>query len=164
VGRVRTGHGTTDAGSQELTKVLRELNQPLGGAALVDGSGLAPQNRVTCPLLVSVLDRPGTGPQLVAHLPVAGVSGTLRKRFVGTPVVGRLKAKTGTLLQVTSIAGVIDPSQGGSLTFAYVANVAPPGRVSLETVALQDQLATILLGYPRAPALSLLGPKPLPGG
>jgi D-alanyl-D-alanine carboxypeptidase/D-alanyl-D-alanine-endopeptidase (penicillin-binding protein 4) len=164
LGRAGRGQGSTAAGGDVLTRILREAAQPLHGAAVLDGSGLAPQNRVTCSLLVSLLDRPGTGSQLIERLPVAGRTGTLRKRFVDTLIAGRLRAKTGTLNQVTSLAGEVRPLQGGALTFAYVANVAEPARITAETLALQDQLAAILVGFPRTPNLTLLGPKPLPDG
>jgi D-alanyl-D-alanine carboxypeptidase/D-alanyl-D-alanine-endopeptidase (penicillin-binding protein 4) len=158
LGFVRAGQGTSAAGAVAMESALRALELPLEGVAIVDGSGLATQDNVTCASLMGLLGHDELGEVIEGLLPVAGRTGTLRKRFVGSPVAGRLRAKTGSLNQVTSLAGVLDPLQGGELTFAYVANV--PDRISGETVALQDELALILLGYPRGIDLSRLGPEP----
>ena len=80
--------------------------------------------------LVDVLTLEETGPVVRAGLPVAGQTGTLADRFVGTDMAGRLRAKTGTLRNVTALAGDVDPLQGGPLTFAYVANVPDPGEIT----------------------------------
>ena len=77
----------------------------------------------------------------------------------GTELAGRLRAKTGTLRNVTALAGEIDPLQGGALTFAYVANVPDPGEVTPGEVGI-DGLAQILLDYPRGVDVAALAPLP----
>jgi D-alanyl-D-alanine carboxypeptidase/D-alanyl-D-alanine-endopeptidase (penicillin-binding protein 4) len=126
---------------------------------VADGSGLSIDDRFTCSTLVDVLTLEGTGPVVRAGLPVAGQTGTLAERFVGTEIAGRLRAKTGTLRNVTALAGEIDPLQGGSVTFAYVANVPDPGEVTSTEVGI-DGLAQILLEYPRGVDLAALAPLP----
>jgi D-alanyl-D-alanine carboxypeptidase/D-alanyl-D-alanine-endopeptidase (penicillin-binding protein 4) len=88
------------------------------------------------------------------------LSGTLEKRFVGSPVVGRLRAKTGSLIHVTALAGVLPTARGATLTFSYVLNVNAPGRVTDEDVSIQDGLVEILDSYPQGPDLTSLGPLP----
>jgi D-alanyl-D-alanine carboxypeptidase len=51
-------------------------------------------------------------------LAVAGQTGTLADRFVGTPLAGRLRAKTGHIDGVVGLAGVVAPGA----RFAFVAN------------------------------------------
>jgi D-alanyl-D-alanine carboxypeptidase/D-alanyl-D-alanine-endopeptidase (penicillin-binding protein 4) len=162
LGRVRSGQGTTAAGVAALRDALAASGLPVDGLTVVDGSGLATQDKLSCSLLTEVLRDRDVGPHLEAGLAVAGRTGTLQKRFLGTGAEGRLRAKTGTLDRVTALAGDIDPLQGGELTFAFVANVPESaGRIPLTVVASQDALAKILLAYPRAPDITPLGPKPV---
>ena len=70
-----------------------------------DGSGLSRSDRVTCALLVDVLQRAGPDGLLVRDLPVAGRSGTLVDQLKGTVAAGRVHAKTGTLDGVKALSG-----------------------------------------------------------
>jgi D-alanyl-D-alanine carboxypeptidase/D-alanyl-D-alanine-endopeptidase (penicillin-binding protein 4) len=168
IGHAASGQGSWAAGAAGLTQLLSDGGVPMAGVTVVDGTGLSIQDHLTCRALVGVLARPETGPVLRAGLPVAGQSGTLATRFLGTPVAGRLRAKTGTLRNVTALAGEVDPLAGGTVTFAYVANVPDPGEVTATGVG-EDELGEILLGYPRGVDVAALGPQPAapaaaPGG
>ena len=55
-------------------------------------------------------------------MPVAATDGTLARRFVGTPLAGRLMAKTGTLNAANALAGTMIAASGRMLTFAAYAN------------------------------------------
>jgi D-alanyl-D-alanine carboxypeptidase/D-alanyl-D-alanine-endopeptidase (penicillin-binding protein 4) len=138
LGRSGLGTGTTAAGRTVVADTLQRLGLPLRGTRQVDGSGLDPGNRVTCRLLTSLLVRV---PTLQQWLPVAGQSGTLTKRFVATPVAGRLRAKTGSIRGVAALAGVADNTQGRRLTFAYLQNDVGGARGR----QLQDELGHILV-------------------
>jgi D-alanyl-D-alanine carboxypeptidase/D-alanyl-D-alanine-endopeptidase (penicillin-binding protein 4) len=149
--------GTWAAGAAALTSLLADAGVPLDGVRVADGSGLTIRNALTCRALVDVLSLEGTGPVVRAGLAVAGETGTLAERWQGTPVAGRLRAKTGTLRNVTALAGEITPTQGGSVTFAYVANVPDPNEIDAGDVRL-DELAGILVAYPRGVDLAALVP------
>ncbi|HEX6421091.1 MAG TPA: D-alanyl-D-alanine carboxypeptidase/D-alanyl-D-alanine-endopeptidase [Acidimicrobiales bacterium] len=151
--------GSWAAGAEALAGLLGEAGVSLDGIEVVDGSGLTNENRLTCRALVDVLTLPESGPVVRAGLAVAGESGTLIERWVGTDVAGRLRAKTGTLRDVTALAGEIDTVRGGSLTFAYIADVDEPDEVSPEEVELDD-LAHVLVAYPRDLDVAALGPEP----
>jgi D-alanyl-D-alanine carboxypeptidase/D-alanyl-D-alanine-endopeptidase (penicillin-binding protein 4) len=154
--------GNTAAGTAALSDRLNRMALPTTGLTLVDGSGLATEDRGTCALFQAVLDRAGPTSPIATGLPVAGQTGTLDKRFVGTPAAGRLRAKTGTLNQVTALAGYVDTLIGAPLSFTYIVNLPADERVSVDDLALQDQLVSILLGYPEGPPLDQVGPKPVP--
>jgi D-alanyl-D-alanine carboxypeptidase/D-alanyl-D-alanine-endopeptidase (penicillin-binding protein 4) len=160
IGVAASGEGTWAAGAAGLTELLADAGVPVDGMVVADGSGLSIENRFTCRTLVDVLGLPETGPVVRDGMAVAGETGTLAERWRGTDVAGRLRAKTGTLRNVTALAGEVEPLAGGSAVwFAYVANVADPGLVSPEEVGL-DQLADILVRYPRELDLAALAPQP----
>ena len=145
--RAGTG-GTTKAGAAAIQAHVTALGLPIAGTRVVDGSGLDPTNRVTCDELVAALQlNGGIDSPMGAALPVAGQSGTLSARFRGTPAQGRLRAKTGTLANVTALAGFMPLTEGGTATFAYVANGQP---VDASVLAAQDLLVAVLAGYLKA--------------
>jgi len=145
IGRVTGGSGSTVAGADAIDRRAVELEVTRTGADAVDGSGLDRANRVTCDALVSVLNESGGLAGTVGQsLPVAGRSGSLAGRFRGTPAEGVLHAKTGSLSDVTALAGFVELSEGGTATFAYVAN----GRtVDPSLMSVQDLLGTVIAGY-----------------
>ena len=108
------GQGSRSAGISVVEERLRAWGVPLAGWAMVDGSGLARDNKVTCDAFLKILERFRTGDQLVSRLPVAGVSGTLSTFFIGGPLEGRLSGKTGTLTGVKGLIGFVD-TLGGSI-------------------------------------------------
>ncbi|EXG79363.1 D-alanyl-D-alanine carboxypeptidase/D-alanyl-D-alanine endopeptidase [Cryptosporangium arvum] len=142
---------TFDGGTQARKAVLDEAGIDTAGYGLRDGSGLSRLNRLTPNLLTSLLAKAvGTEhPQLrtlLAGLPVASYSGTLADRFGGnsaTAGVGIVRAKTGTLSGVSSLAGMTITVEGRILTFAAVANGVPNGGTDSAEAAL-DQIAATL--------------------
>lgn len=155
---------TTAGGRARATEVLAAAGIDLTGAVVVDGSGLSLEDRVTCRLLVGLLERPDTGPVIEAGLAVAGESGTLADRFAGTPLGGHLRAKTGTLNTVSGLAGLVSDADG-TFSFAYLVNVPLSERVDeAAAVEAQRQLGEILLDWPRVPDLTALGPLPAAEG
>lgn len=104
------------------------------GAGMVDGSGLAAGDRLS-PAALTALLRLVAGPahprlhDVLAGLPVGAWSGTLADRYVaGTgsgAAAGEVRAKTGTLTGVSSLAGVVHDASGRLLAFAFIADRAP---------------------------------------
>jgi D-alanyl-D-alanine carboxypeptidase/D-alanyl-D-alanine-endopeptidase (penicillin-binding protein 4) len=157
IGVATGGGGTWAAGVAGLTSLLGEAGVTLDALSVSDGSGLTAENRLTCRALVDVLNLEVSGPVVREGLAVAGQTGTLIERWDGTPVEGRLRAKTGTLRNATALAGEVEPVQGGSLTFAYVANVVDPAQITPDAVGM-EALAQILVEYPRGVDVGTLGP------
>jgi hypothetical protein len=52
----------------------------------------------------------------------------------------------------------VDPLQGGTLSFAYVLNVAAPATITAADVQRQEGLADILVNYPRGVDVAALVP------
>ena len=154
LGVARAAKGSFDGGVAALTTILNEKG--LGGPALVvrDGSGLDPENRVTCAILNGALVAAGRDSDLAAALAVAGQSGTLKDRLKGTPAEGHVHAKTGSLDNVTSLAGFVDTSKDETVTFAVIVNAGDAERFK----AVEDQLAVTLMDYPQGPSIDQLMP------
>jgi D-alanyl-D-alanine carboxypeptidase/D-alanyl-D-alanine-endopeptidase (penicillin-binding protein 4) len=93
--------------------------------ALEDGSGLAAGNLVTPRAFVQLLTymyrHPKRAPFL-AGLPRAQQRGSLLRRFQGTPVEGRVLAKTGSISRVNTLSGYIEKADGRVITFSIQVN------------------------------------------
>jgi D-alanyl-D-alanine carboxypeptidase/D-alanyl-D-alanine-endopeptidase (penicillin-binding protein 4) len=141
---VARGAEPSFAGAAEATlAALRQAGFDPSGAELVDGSGLSTRNQVPARLLGEVLAAaaaPAKGPRdtqflrpILSGLPVAGGEGTLDDRYAvdGRAAAGRgvVRAKTGSLTGVSSLAGVVTDSDGRLLVFALMSNGASPGTV-----------------------------------
>lgn len=158
LGLQRGGAGTFAAGQVAVTAILADAGLATEPLVVVDGSGLALDDVVSCGLVVDVLDHPATADVIAGSLPVAGESGTLVRRWVGTPLQGRVRAKTGTLNQVTALAGLAETDGGGSARFALVVNLGPDEFVTAEMVQAQERLAEALVTHPAIPDLTALRP------
>ena len=95
IGLVSAGIGTTEAGLETMMGYLSSLGLDPSEFVLLDGSGLAPGNRISCDALLRVLT--SVPDSVLGALAVAGVSGTLVDVYADTDWAGRLRAKTGTL-------------------------------------------------------------------
>lgn len=120
-----TGTGSTPAGTAALESRLRAGCAPLMAGGWGDGSGLSRDDRRSARELRRVLQHARTEPwwsDLEARLPVAGRSGTLRSRLVGTAAEGRVAAKTGTIIGGTSLSGVVTTASGHQAVFSLLVN------------------------------------------
>jgi serine-type D-Ala-D-Ala carboxypeptidase/endopeptidase (penicillin-binding protein 4) len=163
------GIGSTAAGLAAIRADLAADGLPLKGFVNADGSGLSRFDRVTCALLVAVLERSGPDGVLVRDLPVAARSGTLVGELGGTAAAGRVYAKTGTLNYVKALSGWVEPASGqgrenpalaAPVAFATVLNDLPttlPNRNNNPT-DMTDQVALDIANYPQSPVLARFEP------
>lgn len=149
--------GSTAAGITASTAKLKELGVAIPDDALKDGSGLDRGNRLTCNELIAALNLASTPglTTLYDGLPIAGQNGTLYDQFLGTPFVGKIRAKTGTLDFVTGLTGVVD--LGRQLHFAFLAN---GDFTEAEGDAFRVRIGDIIGRFPDAPAVDALVPAP----
>jgi D-alanyl-D-alanine carboxypeptidase/D-alanyl-D-alanine-endopeptidase (penicillin-binding protein 4) len=144
---------TRAAGVAERAALLKRLGIDPDGVRAIDGSGLDRSDQASCDALLGTLTTKPGGYDLEDMLAIAGKTGTLDDRFLGSPLAGKLRAKTGSLNGVTALVGVADRKR--ELRFAFVSN----GSFSDEGgKALQDRLVAALATYPEAPPASTLAP------
>ena len=137
VGIAEHDDGSTASGRKGVRSLLRAADVRLGGSTFYDGSGLSRANRAEPEVLLDVvrLAADPTRPDLravVEGLPVAGFTGSLSLRMdEGPPAgLGRVRAKTGTLRAVSSLAGLGTDLDGTVFAFVLMA----------DTIALEDTL------------------------
>jgi D-alanyl-D-alanine carboxypeptidase/D-alanyl-D-alanine-endopeptidase (penicillin-binding protein 4) len=127
---------TFEGAAAAVKAVLARLGvKSLDEIRLYDGSGLSRDGRLSANVLTETLVAAASPrhPELrsvLTGLPVAGYDGSLEKRFYhepSDPGVGIVRAKTGTLSGVSSLAGVVTTRQGAVLAFALMTDKATTG-------------------------------------
>ena len=128
VGAAVVGEGSFAGGAQAMTQILSRAGIDTQGMQLVDASGLSGRNKVAPATIAAVLVDVVQGKKwsaIAQGLAVAGVNGTLANRFTTratAPGRGVVRAKTGTLTGVGSLAGTVVDKDRRPLVFAVVGN------------------------------------------
>jgi serine-type D-Ala-D-Ala carboxypeptidase/endopeptidase (penicillin-binding protein 4) len=137
------GAGTTTAG----VAVVRSTLVTFGvHPRIVDGSGLSRADLTTpreVVRLLEIMHHQEVAASFESSLAVAGRTGTIKKRMRGTPAQDRCRAKTGTLIGVSSLAGVCTAVGGHTIAFATLMNRAGVSRAH----SVQDRIATAIARY-----------------
>lgn len=115
---------------------------------IADGSGLSLYNYVSTELLCTLLRHAWRSPSiqdaLLPSLPIAGVDGTLKDRMKKTSAQGNVRAKTGTVTGISSLAGYCTAANGHQLCFAII------NQGIMRTAAgkaFQDRVCKVLCDY-----------------
>ncbi len=115
-----------DLTSAEAVKsILTDLGVDANSYFLADGSGLSRQNLVSPNAITKTLQLMAQIPEAEVYrnsLSLAGVNGTLRRRFRNTAIEGKLWGKTGTLTGVTSLSGYLETNHYQPLVFSIMVN------------------------------------------
>ena len=151
------GNGLTEDGvATTFSELLTSFELDSSRVDVQDASGLSRKNRVTAKqvgeLLVKIHSDERYAP-VVNGLPVGGISGTLKNRFVKTApnAVGLVKAKTGTLNGTANLAGYVE-SGDHEYAFVIIADKLPRTYSAAEKArAIVDRI----LGKIAAPFLAL---------
>jgi D-alanyl-D-alanine carboxypeptidase/D-alanyl-D-alanine-endopeptidase (penicillin-binding protein 4) len=142
---------TNDAALEGLRARLASWGIPPDAQQLVDGSGLSRRNVISAEALLTVLRRmhaANGSSQFVSGLPIAGTDGSLEGRMVRTAAQGNLRAKTGTMSNIRSLAGYVTTRDGEPLAFVImVNNFEGPGADAIRAI---DAIAVKLAEFSRA--------------
>ncbi|MHB8492190.1 MAG: D-alanyl-D-alanine carboxypeptidase/D-alanyl-D-alanine endopeptidase [Solirubrobacteraceae bacterium] len=136
--------GTTAAGAQV---VRQSIAAALGlHPHIVDGSGLSRADLTSPEQVVRLLTYLHTSPlghYITDAMAVAGRSGTLQDRMLGSVATGRCRGKTGTLTGVSNLAGICQSIGGDLIAFAFFND-----SIAIETAhTIQDNMAITLARY-----------------
>lgn len=146
IARVR-GSGSIADGQVAVRAMLAEAGVPRVAFDFSDGSGMSTYNRVApvgAVVMLRWIAAQPWGAAWRATLPVAGVDGTLGRRFIGTLLEGRLFAKTGTLNATFALSGYMQAKSGRTLIFSAFANDVPDGASA--TAAMDAALVAVAEG------------------
>ena len=118
----------TAAGEAAIVDWLKTRGLVLPELVIGNGSGLSREARISASSMSRVLvgaHKSRYGPEFLTSLSLGGLDGTLEKRFRGIDDPSRIRMKTGTLRDVSSIAGYVTGTSGN--VYAVVVFVNHPG-------------------------------------
>lgn len=134
--------GSTGAGAT----VARATVEQFGARPrIVDGSGLARRDHTTPRDVVGLIrgmDASEHKEAFEASLPIMGRTGTLSDRLRSSAARDRCHAKTGTLHDVSALAGYCDTTRGRRVAFAFLMNQASPYWAQVRQDRMTAALAT----------------------
>lgn len=116
---------TTAAGQKVVADFLASRGISIPDLVLENGSGLSRDERITAAGLADVLDAAWQGqymPEFAASLPLSATDGTLRRRFRAPEMQGRLRMKTGSLKDVSALAGYVNAASGRTYVAVIILN------------------------------------------
>jgi PBP4 family serine-type D-alanyl-D-alanine carboxypeptidase len=150
MGLALKSEGSFAKGKEIVEEVLEKTGIKKEDFKYADGSGLSRQNLQSPETLTKVLR------QMKQHqyfscfydaLPIAGVDGTLAERMKNTKAENNARAKTGTLSNVSAIAGYVRSASGEMLAFAIMANNYPGKKTAAESA--EDKAIDALAKFTR---------------
>ncbi|MBA3661291.1 MAG: D-alanyl-D-alanine carboxypeptidase/D-alanyl-D-alanine-endopeptidase [Gammaproteobacteria bacterium] len=142
--------GSWENGGLAVSQILaKHTGMKPAGLRAIDGSGISPQNVMSSAQMMQVLDyafhHTATSAEFITALPVAGVDGTLKHRMGN--IARKVRAKTGTISGVVSLAGYAISADNEPLAFVIIVN-GPKG-LSWQYRGMEDQIVTALTRYKR---------------
>jgi D-alanyl-D-alanine carboxypeptidase/D-alanyl-D-alanine-endopeptidase (penicillin-binding protein 4) len=150
LGQLYSHHpGSWSNGSLAVSQILsQQAGVSITGLRILDGSGLSPDNLATPNQMMQVLDyayHHSTHDDFISALPIAGVDGTLKHRMYN--IARKVRAKTGTISGVVSLAGYVVTADNEQLAFVIMVN----GRKGFgwRYKAMEDKIATAMTRYKR---------------
>ena len=140
------GHELNDQGvAATFTELLKHFDINASQLVIVDASGLSKANRVTAQMIGQLLLKTRKDEKfalLYTSLPVAGVSGTLKNRYITTApsAVGLVHAKTGTLNGTVTLAGYVESGEHEYVFVTLADEIASGIRAENKARAAIDRL------------------------
>jgi len=138
---------TVDKGRRAVESILKQKGALSAGTLKIDnGSGLSRTAKLSAKILADMYDNAYTryGQRWLNTLSIAGVDGTIKKRFRGTVVKNRAWMKTGTLKRTKNIGGYVK-SKSGQLYEVVI--LVQSNRGNWRASGLENQVIKWLVGY-----------------
>ena len=140
--------GTWDKGLEAVARYLAGIGLPRGAYQMTNGSGLYDSNHFSAEQIVTVLRAASRdfriSAEFLASLAVAGTDGTIAHRMSGSLAERYVRAKTGTLANVSCLSGFAGSPGHVPLIFSILVNDVA---TAAEARRVQDRVATLLVAY-----------------
>ena len=132
---------TEDKGRRAMAEWLAKHGLTVQGLNVVNGAGLSRETRITARDLASILSvgaQSELAPEFLASLPIVATDGTMRKRLEGEPLARHARIKTGSIDDVSSMAGYVRARSGRQYLVVMLIN--QPGLQAWRGKLAQDAL------------------------
>jgi len=147
--------GTWDKGLEAVARYLAGIGLPRGAYQMMNGSGLYDSNHFSAEQIVAVLRAASrdfrVSAEFLASLAVAGTDGTIAHRMSGTLAERYVRAKTGTLANVSCLSGFAGSPGRVPVIFSILMNDVAS---AADARHAQDRVATLLVAYLEAETAS----------
>lgn len=141
--------GTANNGLMLVKTYLASIGIDTIAMVLGDGSGLSPYNLVSPDAIVTLLQKQyenkTTFQRFWESLPIAGIDGTLKNRMKNSRAFMNVRAKTGTLLGVSTLSGYVTTADSVMLAFSIMTNHYPKESHTLRIA--QDKIMELLANF-----------------
>ncbi len=117
--------GTEGGGRDVIAQWLTDNDLESCKCAIENGAGLSRDSRIAAADMVSLLHfawQQPYMPEYLASMSISGLDGTLRRRFKGSPLIGKAHLKTGSMDHVTAIAGYLQTRSGRRVAVVAMQN------------------------------------------
>ena len=104
-GKLEGKDGSTPSAATREYAFWIDKNLPMEGVAIIDGSGLSRENRVTAEFMDGILNHMSGNATYASFFPLAGQEGTLKKFLAETPLDSYIAMKTGSMKGIQCYAG-----------------------------------------------------------
>ena len=145
--------GTWEKGLEAIGRFLHALGIAKGSYTMTNGSGLYDSNKFSAEQLTTVLRHAmrdfRISAEFTASLGIAGTDGTIAHRMANTLAERYVRAKTGTLANVSCLSGYAGSPGHPPLIFSILMNDVPTAG---EARRAQDRIAELLVAYVEADA------------
>ncbi len=116
---------TGESAQKAIKNAIKKCKIYCDECVLNDGSGLSRRNLCTTDALIQILRiaaNSGFATEFESTLSIAGIDGTLEKRMTTGLAENNLRAKTGTLRNVSALSGYVNTLDGERLCFSFLFN------------------------------------------
>lgn len=117
--------GTLEKGARAVRDALTRRGIPTRKLVLENGAGLSRIERISAEALNQLLRAAYHSPlfaEFQSSLPIVAIDGTLKRRFNGSALAGNAHLKTGTLRDVSALAGYVYTVNGQRVSFVMLVN------------------------------------------
>lgn len=127
--------------------LANEVGIPRDTLRIADGSGGSRYSLVSAAQLTKLLtyayNNFHIGPELISTLPISGLDGSLMYRFGNKGQVGRVRAKTGGMTGVSSLAGFVEGKNHEVYAFTIIFNGFVEKKVKYQKI--QEEILAALI-------------------
>lgn len=126
LGTIKGAPGTIEKGMDVIHDFLKSLGIPKNDFIVINPSGFTRDNRFSAltmwKVLASMQEHFQMAPEFISSLPIAGVDGTMKRRMKASNGERAVRAKTGLLNGVVSLAGYAGRKDGKVIPFVFLYN------------------------------------------